>query len=60
MQLPPGTCPVSHRNVEDVYSITGFSHEILAPLIQNQTQTLLYAMVGNVVSGLVIDQVMLW
>lgn len=41
---------VSHKNIQDVSSITTVSHEILGPLIQSQTQTLLYA-------RLVIDQV---
>lgn len=41
---------VSHKNIQDVSSITRVSHEILGPLIQSQTQTLMYA-------RLVIDQV---
>lgn len=58
MQLPPRhVCgvftaqSVSHKNVQDVCSITRVSHKILGPLIQSQTQTLLYALVGQVVSG---------
>ena len=58
MQLPPRhMCgvfkaqSVSHKNFQDVCSITRVSHKILGPLIQSQTQTLLYALVGQVVSG---------
>ena len=44
----------SHENIQEVYFITGVSHEIVGPLIQNQPQTLLYAVDGEVVLGLVI------
>lgn len=44
---------VSHKNIQDVCNITGLSHEILGHLIQNQTQTLSYAMIGDVVLGFI-------
>ena len=51
---------MSHKNIQDVFSITAFSHETLGHLIQNPTQTLLYAVTGDVVLGLAVGWVMLW